>query len=155
MVRSPESAALSKSAAGIESRDISGGYESAFVQVAELPKGVSSLEEVKSAFFEKVIFAQTGKFGMYGSPTDVRVKKVSQSGGTAVYLSSFTTLTPAMRESDRKAFISASVVGNGLFLLVTSTTATRFNKLEKSLREVAESFTAIPAPTSTLRKKSS
>lgn len=60
-----------------------------------------------------------------------------------------------MRESDRKAFISASVVGNGLFLLVTSTTATRFNKLEKSLREVAESFTAIPAPTSTLRKKSS
>ena len=93
--------------------------------------------------------------GMYGAPTDVKIKKVSQSeSGMAVYLASFTTLTPAMRESDRKAFISASVVGNGLFMLVTSTTSVRFNKLESLLRNVANSFAAIPAPKSSLRKVS-
>lgn len=73
------------------------------------------------------------------------------SSEPTIYLATFTTLTPAMRESDRKAFISASSVGNGLFLLITSTTAVRFTKLENSLRQVAESFTAIPAPTSGLR----
>lgn len=90
---------------------------------------------------------------MYGAPTDVKIKKISQSeSGMALYLASFTTLTPAMRESDRKAFISASVVGNGLFMLVTSTTSVRFNKLESVLRKVADSFAAIPAPKSSLRK---
>jgi len=53
---------LSKSAAGIESRDISGGYESTFVQVAELPKGVS-LDNVKPAIISQTIFGSTGKFG--------------------------------------------------------------------------------------------
>jgi hypothetical protein len=53
---------LSKSAAGIEARDISGGYESTFVQVAELPKGVS-LGNVKPAIISETIFGSTGKFG--------------------------------------------------------------------------------------------
>ena len=70
-----------------------------------------------------------------------------------IYVASFTTLTPAMRESDRKAYISASTVGNGLFLLVTSTTAVRFTKLEKSLRAVADSFLAVDAPRTSLRNQ--
>ena len=53
---------LSKSAAGIESRDISGGYESAFVQVAELPKGVS-LDKLEREIISQTIFGSTGKFG--------------------------------------------------------------------------------------------
>lgn len=54
----------------------------------------------------------------YGTPTDVKIKKISQTtnASDAIYQAKFTTLTPAMRESDRKAFISASVVGDGLFL---------------------------------------
>ena len=92
---------------------------------------------------------------MYGAPSDVKIKKISQStSGMAVYLVSFTTLTPAMRESNRKAYISASVVGNGLFMLITTTTATRFKKLDDTLRNVADSFSAIPAPKSSLRKVS-
>ena len=92
---------------------------------------------------------------MYGAPSDVKIKKISQStSGIAVYLVSFTTLTPAMRESNRKAYISASVVGNGLFMLITTTTATRFKKLDDTLRSVADSFSAIPAPKSSLRKVS-
>eukprot|EP00956_Cyclotella_meneghiniana_P022775 scaffold43433_cov74-Cyclotella_meneghiniana.AAC.9 len=80
---------LLKSAAGIEARDIAGGFESAFVQVAEMQKGITTLDQV---------------------------------------------------------------VGNGLFMLITTTTATRFKKLDDTLRSVADSFSAIPAPKSSLRK---
>jgi hypothetical protein len=54
---------LLKSAAGIEARDISGGFESSFVQVAELPKGITALDEVEPAFLSQVVFGSTGKFG--------------------------------------------------------------------------------------------
>jgi len=69
-------------------------------------------------------------------------------------MGSFTTLTPAMRESERQAFISASVVGDGVFMLVTGSTATRFRKLEKDLRKVAESFSVVAAPKTELRSSS-
>lgn len=138
---------LLQTAAGIECRDISGGFESAFVQVAELKKDTNEIKLLQEA-----IFGSKGKFGMYGSPTDIKIKKV-QSSSEGLYLATFTTLTPAMRESDRKAYISTSNVGNGLFILVTTSTAVRFAKLDNSLRKVAESFTAIPAPSSSLRKQ--
>lgn len=121
---------------------------------------------------------------MYGSPTDVKIKKIDSGrvAGMDIYEASFTTLTPAMRErsvghdvffpeilkdnpshktlamyppppsSDRNAYISASIVGDGLFLLVTTTTAARFRKLD-TLRQVADSFSAIPAPKSTLNQR--
>jgi len=150
---------LLKSAAGIEARDVAGGFESSYVQVVELPNGVNSVDKIKPALLSENIFGSSGKFGMYGVPTDIKIKSVSSvddinSSGKALYQASFTTLTPAMRESDRKAYISASVVGNGLFLLVTTTTSARFKKLEGLLRQVADSFTAISAPKSSLRKSS-
>lgn len=143
---------LLKSSAGIEARDISGG-ESSYVQIVELPKGVNSLDNVKPALFSENVFGSAGKFGMYGVPTDVKIKKISQTTGAAIYQASFTTLTPAMRESDRKAYISAAVVGNGLFLLVTTTSSVRFGKLEGALRKVADSFSAISAPKSNLNQR--
>lgn len=149
---------LSKSAAGIEARDIAGGYESAFVQVAEVPNG-TSLEKIKPEILSQTILGSTGKFGMYGAPTDVKIKKLSQSSSgedtsnMAVYQASFTTLTPAMRESDRKAYISAAIVGDGLFLLITTTTSVRFGKLDGLLRKVAQSFSAIPAPKSNFNQR--
>jgi len=149
---------LSRSAAGIEARDISGGFESTYVQVVEVPRGVASADDVKPGLLSEAIFGPSGKFGMYGVPTDIKIKKTppqSGSDSTTVYQASFTALTPAMRESDRKAYISASVVGNGLFLLVTTTTATRFGKLEGTLRKVADSFTAISAPKSNLNPRKS
>jgi len=119
-------------------------------------KGTTSLDQIKPGIIIDNIFSQKGKFGMYGSPTDVRVKKIgssSTSDSTAIYQASFTTLTPAMRESDRRAYISASIVGDGLFLLVTSSTSTRFKKLDTSLKEVANSFSAIPAPVSNMNRR--
>ena len=54
---------LLKSAAGIEARDIAGGFESSYVQVAELPRGITSLDQVKPAFLSQEIFGSSGKFG--------------------------------------------------------------------------------------------
>ena len=142
---------LLQTAAGIESRDIGGGFESAFVQVTELQKG----SEIKPAQLKEAIFSSKGKFGMYGSPTDIKLRLVSpeNSKSPAIYLVTFTSLTPGLRESDRKAYISAKTVGNGLFLLVTTTTAVRFTKLESSLRRVAESFLVVDAPKTNLRNQ--
>ena len=50
---------ISKSVSGIEARDNSGGYESSFVLVAELPKGTSSLSNIKTALISKTIFGST------------------------------------------------------------------------------------------------
>jgi hypothetical protein len=37
--------------------------------------------------------------GMYGAPTDIKIKRISPSNSEMViYLATFTTLTPAMRE---------------------------------------------------------
>jgi len=63
-----------------------------------------------------------------------------------------TTPTTHLSISERQAYISANVVGNGLFLLVTSTTAARFRKLDV-LKQVADSFSAVPAPKSSLNRQ--
>ena len=85
----------------------------------------------------------------------MKIKKLdttSNESGVAVYEASFTTLTPAMRESDCKAYVSASIVGGGLFLLVATTTAVRFRKLDV-MRQVADFFSAIPAPAFNLKQR--
>ena len=57
-----------------------------------------------------------------------------------------------MIESDRKVFISTSVVGDAVFMLVTGTTSARFKKQESLFKKIAESFTCIPAPQSNFRR---
>lgn len=138
---------------GIESRDLANA-ESAFVQVEKLPEG-KVVSNLPKSFFVNSIFGQSGKYGMYGTPTDIKVSKLRDGNGdgsSIVYLASFTTLTPAMRESDRKALISVSSVGDGVFMLVTGTTMARFKTQEKLLTKVADSFVCVEAPKSSLRR---
>lgn len=152
-----------RGSSGIESRDLANS-ESAFVQVVPLPEGKSASDLPKS-FFVNSIFGQSGKYGMYGTPTDIKVTKVRDNNGSGssssstgsnrsiiLYSATFTTLTPAMRESDRKVLISVSSVGNGLFMLVTGTTAARFKSQEGLLNKVADSFVCVEAPKSSLRR---
>lgn len=91
---------LSKSSTGIECRDTQGGYESSFVQVCKLLSSGTTLDKINPGIIIDNIFGQAGKFGMYGSPTDVRVKKLPRASesSTDIYQATFTTLTPAMRE---------------------------------------------------------
>lgn len=137
---------------GIESRDLANG-ESSFVQVAGVPKNYEAGTPLSKQFFMESVFGSTGKYGMYGSPTDVKVRKIDATNGkNDLYVASFTTLTPAMRESDRKAYISTSIVGGGVFMLVAGTTTSRWKTQEPLLRKTAESFICTEAPKSSLRK---
>lgn len=137
---------------GIESRDLANG-ESSFVQVANVPKNNVPGTALSKQFFVDSVFGSTGKYGMYGSPTDVKIRKVDTTeGNNDLYVASFTTLTPAMRESDRKAYISASIVGGGVFMLVSGTTTSRWKTQEPLLRKTAESFICTEAPKSSFRK---
>ena len=91
--------------------------------------------------------------GAYGAPFDIKIKKVNQNtiDDVAILSATFTTLTPGLRESPRKVFISSKVVGGGVFMLLTGTTANRFKNQESDLLSVAQSFQAIEAPRSSLR----
>jgi len=57
-----------------------------------------------------------------------------------------------MRESERKAYISVSIVGNGVFMLITSSTASRFKAQDTVLRRIADSFSCVEAPKSNFRR---
>lgn len=152
---------MSRSAAGIESRDLA-NPEAAYVQVSPLPTTKNTASAALStSFFTNAIFGPKGKYGMYGTPTDIKVKKIDMddstsaknlNANTALYLASFTTLTPAMRESERKAYISVSIINNDTaFMLVTGTTAARFKSQNDLLLKTAKSFSCVPAPKSNLK----
>lgn len=145
-----------KSSTGVESRDLQ-NPEAAFLQVAEAPKGVTNPAELKKEFFIDTILGGKGKYGAYGSPIDVKIKKIASDSprlGYGLYSAAFTTFTPGGRESERMVYISTAIVGNGVFMLVTGSTAPRFRKQEAALRKIADSFTCVAAPKSSLRSSS-
>jgi len=93
---------LLQSPGQIEARDLQ-QPESAFVQVADLPKGATSAESLAASFYGEAVLGSEGKFGAYGAPFDVKIKRLkTNADGTTISLASFTTLTPSMRESPRK-----------------------------------------------------
>lgn len=76
----------------------------------ELPKG-TVLDSMEAKDFgslvQETVMGSQGKFGAYGVPSDVKLARVNAN----LYKCKFTVLTPAMRESDRTAFIAARQVG--------------------------------------------
>ena len=141
-----------KSSTGVESRDLQ-NPEAAFLQVAEAPRGATNPAELKKEFFIETILGGKGKYGAYGSPIDIKIKKIADAprAGYGLYSAAFTTFTPGGRESERMIYISTALVGNGVFMLVTGSTAPRFRKQEAALRKIADSFTCVAAPKSSLR----
>ena len=98
----------------------------------------------------RVSFFEKGKFGMYGAPTSVKVKAIADDA--SLYQLSFTTLTPGMRESDRKYFVKVRNVSNTLVLLLVGTTANRFSGQEGVMQKVAQSFQVAQAPKRAARR---
>ena len=88
--------------------------------------------------------------GAYGTPVDIKIKRVPESD---LFAATFTAYTPAMRESERKILLNPKWLDGGdtLMVLVVGTTVARFRKQEQALRKVADSFVAIEAPKSSLR----
>ena len=151
----------------LEARDIR-STESAFVQVVSLSavdtgKKWKDKKEFQYLLMDSV-FGAKGKFGAYGQPFDIQVKKIAGNQNSSdtdiseasLFTVTFTTLTPAMRESERKAVVAARQVGvDTLILLVVTTTSARYPSNEKTFQGVASSFEAIAAPESNLNKRSS
>jgi hypothetical protein len=150
---------LLSGSAGLEARDLQTS-ESAFVQVVN---GVSALPPSNAAAKElllKTVFSSQGKFSAYGSPMDVKVRKIETGGGVndddndavaavtspALYSVSFTTFTPGLRESERQAAIGCRLVGTSLVMLVAGTTAQRFRSQQELMERVASSLQAFEAP---------
>jgi hypothetical protein len=149
---------LLSGSAGLEARDLQTS-ESAFVQVVD---GVGALPASNAAAKElllKTVFSSQGKFSAYGSPMDVKVRKIETGGGVndddndtavvtppALYSVSFTTFTPGLRESERQAAIGCRLVGNSLVMLVAGTTAQRFKSQQELMERVASSLQAFEAP---------
>ena len=132
---------------GLEARDLLNS-ESAFVQVIPNVKEGTSDKALRALITDKV-FSSKGKYGAYGEPIDVKIKKMDDDGLMTV---GFTTYTPAMRESERKLYLKALFVEDSLVMLVTGTTLQRFKSQDKTLRQVADSFLAIAAPKSGLKR---
>lgn len=141
---------LLPSTSGLEARDLQ-QPESAFVQVVR--DNVPSERPLTKVSMKKLlftsVFASKGKFGAYGAPTDIKVKTTDDP---SIFAVSFVCLTPGMRESERQVFVKYSSVGkSALVLLVTGTTTVRFKKQQAALQKVANSFSAVAAPSSKLR----
>lgn len=139
---------LLSTTSGLEARDLQTS-ESAFVQVIE---GVRDVPSSKTAFRDLLldsVLAQQGKFGAYGSPTDVKVKAVE--GRPNVYSVTFTTLTPGLHETERQLLVGAKAVAGSIILLVVGSTRQRFKQNHAIMESIVDSFQAFEAPATRLR----
>ena len=132
-------------AGGLEGRDIQTA-DSAFVQVVDRTPQPTSTSQLKSVLLDSLLSAK-GKFGAYGSPTDVKVKNTDSLD---LFVVTFTTLTPGLRESDRKVYIRSVAIGTSLLLFVVGGTRQRFSSQEASFRLIVDSFQAVAAPATKL-----
>mmetsp|Transcript_15782 Transcript_15782/g.47094 ORF Transcript_15782/g.47094 Transcript_15782/m.47094 type:complete len:250 (+) Transcript_15782:355-1104(+) len=125
--------------AGLVSRDYQTG-DGAFVLVAPAAGKLEKAVEAK-------LFAKDGKYGSYGAPSDVKLRRTEPRGETdVVYEYSFVALTPAMREVEKRVRARAVVVGGDAYVLVAGSTANRWKAAEPNVVAAVDSFAARPAP---------
>jgi hypothetical protein len=147
----------------VETRNIGTG-ESAFVQVVEATSARNNPKNGKEAMKQLLldsVLAQQGKFGAYGSLFDIKITgyELYTENGKLVSIRctlSFTTLTPGLRESERQAVIKAVDALNDKthwVLLVAGMTRQGFSKQERTFAKVVDSFQVVPAPPSSLVRK--
>ena len=136
---------------GLEARDLRTS-ESAFVQVLPLVEQWQNPKVFQQLLMDSVLAAR-GKFGAYGTPTDIKVKRISNDGN-GLFSVTFTSYTPAMRESERQIWVVPQPVhGNTLVLLVIGTTRSRFASQEPIFEQIVQSFQAVAAPESKFRAR--
>ena len=139
---------------GLEARDLQSS-ESAFVQVVPVTKNWQDKKVFTQLLMESVLASQ-GKYGAYGTPTDIKVRPIGSSakGGESSTSSigfsvTFTSYTPAMRESERQVWVVPKQVDSAtLVMLVVGTTRARFASQAGTIESVADSFQAAAAPQS-------
>ena len=137
----------------VECRDPASG-DTAFLAVTKTTAG-KSLADLPSSFFLDRLFDPTGRFSLYGSPTDIKVKKSRVEGNMRLLELGFSNLSQATNaEIPRKALLIATIPEGteNAVMLVGSTTSSRWKKGgEKTVTDIVESFRAIPAPKTKLK----
>jgi hypothetical protein len=139
---------------GIEARDVR-NPESSFVQV--VPRGNNWQDKkVFQQLLLETVFAKAGKFSAYGEPYGFQIKPftLNDDNDLLLFSVSFTSLTPAMRESERKVWIQPKEVDDTLVLLIVGTTKTRFPSNESIFKKVVSSFSVVAAPDSSFKTRS-
>jgi hypothetical protein len=112
----------------------------------------------------QTVFASQSKYGAYGTPSDIKVKELQRSStgagdrsttpSSSSFSVTFTTLTPAMRESERQVWIQVQpVYEDTLVCLVVGTTKAKFNQNIKVFESMIDTFVAVEAPPSSLRRQ--
>lgn len=134
---------------GLEARDLRTS-ESAFVQLVPSIPDWQNRKNFQHLLYDSVLSSR-GKFGAYGVPTDVRVKPYDKERG--IYVVSFTSYTPAMRESERQLWIKPIQVEKSLVMLVIGTTRNAFSSHERMFSKIVDSFIAVSAPETNFRGK--
>jgi len=139
----------------IEARSKDG--DSAFVQLAPLPKG-KSLDSLKPSWFTAQVLGVEGRYGSYGAPIDIKVLADTTSGATRSFDVSFTALSPGMAEVPRRAVLTATQGGSGdVIMLVSGTSSTRWKKSggEAAARKASSSFRVLSTRPSALKQEAS
>jgi hypothetical protein len=147
----------------VECRNVQTGDGTFLVVTPPIPNGISSIQSLPDAFIVNALIGPTGRFSSYGTPTDVKFKRTTSSGSSKTnddnYRSidlSFSTLSQSTQtEIPRRARIVATIPSgtSQAVLLVGSSSAIRWNKGASTadLQAIADSFRAVPAPSTTLR----
>ena len=139
----------------IECRDLNTG-DAAFLAVSQPVQG-KTLDSIKDSFFVKELTKPTGRFSLYGQPTDIKVKNsvMARNNQYRQFDLSFSTLSQSTQaEIPRRARVIVTIPEgtDQAVMLVASASANRWkNGAEKTASAVVDSFQAIPAPTTSLK----
>jgi len=128
--------------------------DGAFLQVMPLPEG-KSMAEVEDRFFTKAIFSTEGRFGAYGSPTDVKVV-ASERGSVRLLEIAFSALSPGQQEVPRRALVAATQPAGAtdVVMLVGGSTGSRWKESQPLLRKMASSFRITRVRPTSIKRKS-
>ena len=139
----------------IECRDLNSG-DAAFLAVSRPLQG-QTLADMKDSFFVKELTKPTGRFSLYGQPTDIKVKNsiLTKNDKYRQFDLSFSTLSQSTQaEIPRRARVVVTIPEgtDQAVMLVASASANRWkNGAEKTVAAVVNSFQAIPAPSTSLK----
>lgn len=137
----------------VECRDSKTG-DGAFLSVTESTKG-QSLKDIPTQFFLDTLFAPTGRFSFYGSPTNLKVKSSEIVDNKRIIQFSFANLSQSTNaEIPRTGVMVATKPDNTdqAIMLVSSATTNRWRKgSDKAAIETISSFSASGSPKSSLK----
>lgn len=139
----------------VECRDAKTG-DGVFLSVTD-HTGTSNTDitQLPSSFFLDNLFASTGRFSFYGSPTNVKVKKSEIVNGRRIIQFSFSNLSQSTNAEIPRTAIMVASIPDGLdqaVMLVGSATTSRWNKgVEGTVRSTIDSFNASLSPKTSMK----